>query len=42
MEKLGDTVEHGIDFLKNLETATDNKEIPQPVKDKLWGYVEQK
>jgi len=42
VEKLGDTVEHGIDFLKNLETATDNKEIPQPVKDKVWGYVEQK
>lgn len=42
VQKLGNTIEHGIDFIANLERATENKEIGQPVKDKVWQYVEQK
>lgn len=42
VQKLGNTIEHGIDFIANLEMATENKEIGQPVKDKVWKYVEMK
>ena len=38
VEKLGAQVNHGVDFLKNLEVAVAKQ--PQIIKDKVWKYVE--
>lgn len=40
VEKLGEQVELGIDFEKNLEKNISNEAVTKPVEDKIWKYYE--